>query len=300
VAFLRVKKTSGRVYAYLVESHWDPETGHPRQRVIAYLGRLDRARSDSIPEKFRTPALLRSLEARVAAEYSRRRASAAGRVERFVDLLLQGDRPGARRLVRQSLRDLGPEGFSTEVLAPALHEVGRRFERRVISISAEHLATGIAAAVLAETNARLPEAPKGSPEVVLCVPEGETHTLSLQVAEGLLRRKGYHALNVGGSAPASSICDFVRARRPVGVLISVTLTDRLEPGWRLARQLLREVPGARVAIGGQGTAALRPGTQIAGLEVVLGPVEEYLSAWPDALVARPSEGSAPGPSHRPP
>jgi len=281
MAFLRVKKAGNRMYAYLVESRWDSAAGHPRQRVIAYLGRADRITIESVPALYRTPSVLRTLDTLVASERARVRIGAAGQSTRFVEALLAGDRPAARTLARRATREMGPEGFISEIFVPSLHEIGRRFAHREISISAEHLATGVAATVLTEVNTALPEVARDAPEVVLCVPEGETHTLALQIAEGLLRRKGYRTLNVGGSAPTTSVLEFVRARRPRAVLVSVTMPDRLEPGWRLARRLLRDAPGMRVAIGGQGTSSLRPEAHLDGVDIVRGAVEEYLHDWPD-------------------
>jgi methanogenic corrinoid protein MtbC1 len=282
MAFLRVKRSRNRVYAYLVESRWDPSLGHPRQHVIAYLGRPDQASVDSIPVAYRTPSLIRALDALAAEDRSRRQSGAVGLRSRFLEALLAGNRPNARSVARTAMRELGPEGFFRDVFVPSLHEIGRRFSRREISISSEHLATGLAAGILSEINASLPEGADDAPEVVLCVPEGETHTLALQIAEGFLRRKGYRVLNVGGSAPNASVLDFVRTRRPKAVLISFTLPDRLEAGWKLARRLLQEIPGIRVAVGGQGTAALRSDAPPKGLDIVHGPVEEYLRDWPNA------------------
>ena len=298
MAFLRVKRTAGRVYAYLVESRWDPAVGHPKQRVIAYLGRLDRLRPDAVPEPYRTPAILRALETRVAAERQRLRAAAAGPGASFLESLLAGDRATARSLARRTIRELGAEGFYSDVLVPSLHEIGRRFAHRQISISTEHLATGIAAGVLTEMNAKLPEVAPGSPEVVLCVPEGESHTVPLQIAEGVLRRKGYRTLNVAGSAPTPSLLEFVRVRRPEAVLISVTIPDRFESGWKLARQLRRQSPGVRVALGGQGIA-LPPATVAPeGIDLVRTAVEEYLGVWPDATGGRGSRALSGAPSRR--
>jgi methanogenic corrinoid protein MtbC1 len=283
LAFLRVKRAGGRAYVYIVESRWNPSLGHPRQRVLAYLGRLDRVRPEAVPKAYRTPTVLSALATHASAERARLRQGAQNETPLFLGAILGGNRVEARRLARQAVRASGPDVFYSEVLVPALHEVGQRFARREISVSAEHLATGTAAGVLAEMNSELGEAPPGAPEVVLCVPEGEGHTVALLIAEGLLRRKGYRAVNVSGSAPTASILEFVRARRPVAVLISVTIPSRLETGRRLARQLRREHPGMRVAVGGQGTADAFAGREPPGegeLERV--PIEEYLGSWPPA------------------
>jgi methanogenic corrinoid protein MtbC1 len=282
VAYLRVKKAGGRAYAYLVESRWNQAAGHPRQRVLAYLGRLDRLRVDAVPVRYRTPPVLRALDARRAAEQARRRTAAVGEGAGFLRALLDGDRAAARRRMRRAVRDLGAEAFYSAILVPGFHEIGLRTAGGELSISAEHLATGLAAGLLAEMTAGIPEVPAGAPEVVLCVPDGESHVVALQIAEAILRRKGYRTLNVAGSAPTRSVAEFVRARRPVGALISVTLPARLPMAQTLARQLRWGAPGIRLAIGGQATASLGPGAHLEGVDLVRGPVEEYLAAWPEA------------------
>jgi methanogenic corrinoid protein MtbC1 len=289
MAYLRMKQARGRSYAYLVESRWDRATGQPKQRVLAYLGRLDRLRPGAIPLRYRTPANLRALEARVSAERGRLERGAAGEGARFVRALLDGDRSGARRLSRAVIRDLGAEAFYSALLVPSFEEIGRRVADGRLSVSGEHLATGLASGILVEMNAAVPDASPGSPEVVLCLPEGESHAMALLIAEGILRQKGYRTLNVAGSAPNRSVVEFVRVRRPVAALISVTLPDRLTAARRLARQLCLGAPGIRVAIGGRATVALAAGTHGHGSEIVRGPVEEFLRTWPDA--AAPSSSA---------
>src|SRR5271157_5778704 len=121
MAFLRVKRAGGRAYAYLVESRWDAAAGHPRQRVLAYLGRLDRARADAIPARHRTPSVLRALESQVSAQRTRLRSGMADQRVRFVERLLVGDRPAARSLARRTVREMGHEAFYSEILVPSLH-----------------------------------------------------------------------------------------------------------------------------------------------------------------------------------
>jgi methanogenic corrinoid protein MtbC1 len=278
-----VKKVRGRPYGYLVENRWDPKRGQARQRVVRYLGRLDRVDLGSIPKEHRTPAVVAALERGARAERSRRASLAEGLRPELAAALVAADRPRARRLVRSGVRSVGLGPFLSEVLAGAMHDIGEGWSSGRLSVSDEHLATGIAESLLAELNAAARAASPGGPEVVLCVPDGEQHTLALLVAEGLLLEKGYRPVNVGSSAPARSTVEFVRTRRPAGVLISVTHTSRLDPARAMARQMLRDRPALRVAIGGQAIGAARPGRAVTGVDEVAGPMPAYLAAWPEAV-----------------
>jgi methanogenic corrinoid protein MtbC1 len=285
MAFLRVKAVRGRPYAYLVENRWDAARKQSRQRVVLYLGRLDRLGPGSIPSEYRTPTVVRALERRVAEEGGRRGTISDGIRQELREALLSADRTRVRRVARSAIRELGAAAFLSGVLADVMREIGLEWSSGSLSISDEHLATGMAASLLSELNASARPRSTGGPEVVLCVPEGEEHALALQVAEALLLAKGYRPVNLGASAPSRSIAEFVRARRPAGVLISVSHAGRLEAARSLARELRKDLPMLRVAIGGRGVEASGPRRGMPGVDLVAGPMAEYLEGWPSAAPA---------------
>jgi len=280
VAFLRVKAARGRPYGYLVENQWDTERGQSRQRVVRYLGRLDLLEATSLPAEYRTPEILRQLARRVARERQRLADRAAGLRDPLERALLQGRTPEVRRLVRSAVRELGLDLFLDRVLPDVMHRVGEGWADGTVTVSQEHLATGLIARLLTDMSAGAVRGDDG-PEVILCVPDGEDHTLPLLIAERLLRSKGYRPTNVGGSAPVASVANLVLARRPNAVLISVTRASRLEGAEALARRLRREVPGLRIAIGGQAVERSWAGRESSAFEVVRGPLAEFLRGWPD-------------------
>jgi len=281
VTFVRVKRVRGRPYGYLVENTWRAERGQSRQRVLGYLGRLDRFRPERLPAAHRTPEILHQLTVMRAAERKRTLDTAARHRERFVAALLAGDAARTARMAKEGIRDLGREEFLEHVLAGALHEIGHRWSQGAVTVSQEHLASAILIEYLARLNGtRSPRASTG-PEVVLCVPDGEQHTLPLLLAEIPLREKGYRIANIGPSAPTESTAAIVRARRPAGVLISVTQPRCLESAGELARELRRQLPNLRVAIGGQAVASSPTPPAFAGVELHRGPIADYLDAWPD-------------------
>lgn len=291
MVFVRVKSARGRPYAYLVESRWDRRTGRPRQRVVRYLGRLDRLDPRSLPRRYRTFAVTRALERLASAGQARRRDRAEAVRRTLVDRLVAGEAGPARALARSAVRELGRDVFLAEVLTEAMHEIGRDWSTGRISVSQEHLASGLAHQVVSEMNGVLGTKPSAGPEVVLCAPDGEGHTLPLAVAEVLLRARGYRPISLGASAPTPSIAAFVDARRPAAVWVSVTRADCLDSAAALLRRLHREVPDSRLALGGQAVGALPAGAEPDGVEVVRLPLLEYLEAWP-RFPREPGSGAA--------
>lgn len=280
MAFLRIKRAGGHPYAYLVENSWDARSGQSRQRVLAYLGRLDRVRTDQIPAAHRTPEVLRALESKQAMERDRQQAATERLRERFLAALLRGDPVSLGTLARSAMHDLGEEAFLYEVLVEVMHDLGRRWSRGEVSISQEHLASGVAAGLMTQLNASLRSKVRAGPEVVVCVPEGEYHTLPLLLMERPLLERGYRIVNIGASAPTRSILEFVRDRRPYATLISVTQPECFEAARALARQLHRELPGLRVAIGGHAVETTTADGVGEGVELVRRPMRDYLGEWP--------------------
>jgi len=163
-----------------------------------------------------------------------------------------------------------------------MRDVGRRWSEGTATISQEHLATSIVASFLSRLNGPLRSKVSTGPEVVVCVPEGEYHTLPLLLAERPLLEKGYRVINIGPSAPSESTVAFVRARGPFGVLISVTQPACLEAARVLARRLRRDLPETRIAVGGQAVERSPLTTDLRGVALFRGSLGEYLAGWPSA------------------
>jgi methanogenic corrinoid protein MtbC1 len=282
VVFLRVKRVRGRPYAYLVENVWNAARGQSRQHVLSYLGRLDRVRPEQLPGAHRTSEILRALTEKQEIERRRVGAAAERQQAQLTDVLLRGDVARAKAVARAAIRELGEEEFLHRVLSRAMREVGRRWSQGRATVSQEHLATSIIASLLTRLNGPLRSKMSTGPEVVVCVPEGEYHTLPLLLAERPLLEKGYRVINIGPSAPAESTAAFVRARGPFGVLISVTQPTCLDSARALARRLRRELPEVRVAVGGQAVELSPLTAEIRGVDLYRGSLGEYLAAWPAA------------------
>ena len=280
MAFLRVKRVRGRPYVYLVENVWHAASGQPRQRVLSYLGRLDRVRAEQLPEEHRTPEIRRALREKQEAERERVGEVAGRHRTRLTDVLLRGDPTRARAVARAASRDLGEGEFLHRVLSETMREIGRRWSQGTVTVPQEHLATSIIADFLSRLNGPLRSKVSSGPEVVVCVPEGEYHTLPLLLAERPLLEKGYRVVNIGPSAPTRSTAVFVRGRGPFGVLISVTQPACLEAGRTLARRLRRELPEFRSAVCGQVVERSRLVSEIRGVDLCGGSLSEYLAAWP--------------------
>ncbi len=88
-------------------------------------------------------------------------------------------------------------------------------------------------------------------KVIITTPVGEEHCLSCNMIESFLLSKGFTTFNLSPSTPSNSLVEFVRSINPTAVLISITLTDNIKAGQRLATKIHNQHRKLPVYVGGQ-------------------------------------------------
>jgi methanogenic corrinoid protein MtbC1 len=174
----------------------------------------------------------------------------------FLNLILERRRRDAAEYVI-SLRDTGfaPARLFSEIIMPALAEVGLMWQRNEISVADEHAATEICRYVIYRVIDTMPrEAPLPYKILVACVP-GEEHELGARVLADYLETRGWAVTFLGRSTPED---DLIAASNGVDVaVLSVTMIANLPAARDLLARLRGEVPGTRTAVGGRAAAKAR-------------------------------------------
>lgn len=174
----------------------------------------------------------------------------------FVEALLRSDPREARRLVADSparARDL-----YLEVLAPALYEIGDRWERAEISVAQEHLATAITESVMAELAPRLTDDrdPPARGRAVVACSDGELHRVGARMVGDFLEADGWDVLFLGALTPPEHLVALVSEQRAAVVAISASLPDRIDELAEVCAVLGRLQPRPVIAVGGRAFRAV--------------------------------------------
>lgn len=181
-------------------------------------------------------------------------ASLDGLLERYVEALLAPDPARARALVLEAADDgASAERLYLEVLAPALVEVGHRWEQAIVTVAQEHLATQVTQSVLAALAMRLTgrsQAGLGRRAVVACTP-GEHHAVGLRMVTDFLEADGWEVLSLGPDTPAEALADLVAQHRPEAVALSTSLPQNLVAARRAFAALQGLDPRPRLLAGGR-------------------------------------------------
>ena len=172
--------------------------------------------------------------------------------EDYLDAILEPDPARARAVIRDAVSGgLGIEAAYVEVLAPAMVEIGRRWEADEISVAHEHLAAEVTGSLISELGQRLAgEETTGRLAVVTCSPE-ENHCLGGKMLSGLLEAAGWEVLYLGATLPLEDLIALAEDEAADVVALSTTMPHHL-PGVEetiRAVQAMEEPP--LVIVGGQ-------------------------------------------------
>jgi methanogenic corrinoid protein MtbC1 len=149
------------------------------------------------------------------------------------------------------------------VIAPAMHEVGKLWEKGAITIADEHLATALTHRVLgalrppAFVDRSFGAEPK--PRAMLAAVQGEEHALGLRMAADLLEDAGYETIYLGADVPTGALMQAVEALSPDLLALSATMPESALTLEGVLADVRDERPELTLLVGGQASASQRMG-----------------------------------------
>ena len=169
--------------------------------------------------------------------------------EAFARAADAGDVAALRSVVEQTLALRELEEAFTDVLAPALVEIGARWERGELSVAQEHLASGTVRSALQRLLADARATVRGL-AVLACAP-GERHEIGLLMFAVLLRADGWQVAYLGADTPFADAVSLAATLKADALCFSAT---DAEAASSLRRELEKKrlPPQLSVVVGGQG------------------------------------------------
>jgi len=182
-------------------------------------------------------------------------------LDEALDALHEGDE---ERLVALVVHLFGSGRSATDicerVLAPALHELGSRWEHGAAEIFEERRACEVVQASLHELARLLPALPRTAPRALGGTLAGDPYTLSSAMCALALRELGWRAENLGAGLPPEELAHAIARRRPALVWVSVSGgldSSELAEALRTVSDAARRA-GAGLVLGGRSLPAVAP------------------------------------------
>lgn len=173
--------------------------------------------------------------------------------DRYAAALLAGDQEEALRVIKDTLeRGIDPLVIYTEVITPALTEVGNAWHRGELNIAGEHLAIQITLQQSAYIRGFARRRKPIGAEAVITAVEGEMHAVGARLIADLFYLEGWDVAYLGQNTPTTDLVDWVRERKPDLVILSLSQRDRIAVATEACRILKSLDSAPLVFVGGVG------------------------------------------------
>lgn len=216
---------------------------------------VDLARYVADPSVGKKPRLEANTDVEIDIESARRDLTEA---------LIAGDEAQAWRAVHSVLDgSTDPSVFHTELLGPAMVDIGESWAEGRLSIAAEHRATAVARRLIGRSRPwfRGPGRRRGL--VIIGAPESDHHALPTAIFADLVRAQGPNVIDLGAQTPAST---FARALEgPTGdPIVSIVVTNplALDDAASIVEAVKAVRPETEVLVGGFGVPDQETATRI--------------------------------------
>ena len=142
---------------------------------------------------------------------------------RLYDYLIRRDLQMADQVLGEALAVLTPDDIILEVIAPTITKIGESWEKGLVNIATEHLATNYLRQKLMMWMLSGPPIRSSNPILLACAPD-EWHEGSLLVLGSLLRRRRWPVAYLGQSIPLNDLAGLVNDIKP-SLIILVAMTE---------------------------------------------------------------------------
>lgn len=178
-------------------------------------------------------------------------------LDRFLEVFLKGDFQAAERLAKESLGDQPDlEGLYLWILDPVMREMGRRWEKALITSAQEHIASALVTRMMSVAYAKVDVEPTLGKRAVVCSGPHEQHQIGAWMVSDLLELRGWDARLLGANPYAEDLLSLLNEYRPMLLALSVTMPFHLREATQLIATLRKipELRGMKVLVGGSAFA----------------------------------------------
>jgi methanogenic corrinoid protein MtbC1 len=165
-------------------------------------------------------------------------AEATEMQEALLSLLLQGDSRGSLQLVNQSVKTIDDlKHFYLDVVCPVMHRVGLLWEKNVVSVAEEHVATAIIGRITAALYPLFARVDMSRGKVVVTAGSNEFHETGARMLADFLEMEGWDVTYLGANTPQEELLATLKRHKPFIVAISVATVFNLDH----ARQTIERI-----------------------------------------------------------
>jgi MerR family transcriptional regulator, light-induced transcriptional regulator len=203
----------------------------------------------------------------------------------LIEAVTDFDAQAADRVIDEALALYSFEAACSQVIEPALVEIGARWERGELSVSAEHFATRLITRRLSAIF-NLASASVGHGTVVAACAPAEDHEVGLLILAIVLARRGWRVIYLGADVPADDLVETVGRVDADAVCLSALTAPAAERGLAaIARMHAGSGDQVTVIAGGRGFRGFEQVITSSGIQHVAGSAAENADRIAELIAA---------------
>ncbi len=183
--------------------------------------------------------------------------------------LIRGDEAGAWTYIEQLLvSGARPDEIYTELISPALVDIGEGWAAGHLSVAQEHRASAVALRLLGRMGPKFAHRGRTRGTIMLAAPPGDAHSIPTSMMGDLLRSRGFEICDLGANTPAECIAEVaVEIDRLVAIGICMTTPDNEENTEAMIRAIRAANIRVPLVIGGSAVTSTDHGKTL-GADIV--------------------------------
>lgn len=173
----------------------------------------------------------------------------SGLARDYLDLLLQGERHAAAKLIMDKAEDGVPvREIYLQAFQPVLHEIGRLWETDGISVAQEHYCTAATQLVMSRLYPYIFSTEKiGRCLIAACV-AGELHEIGIRMVADFFEMEGWDTHYLGANTPVQGIVQMIESVGADILALSSTMPFHIDRLSELVVAVRASAPGRTIPV----------------------------------------------------
>ncbi len=172
--------------------------------------------------------------------------------KRYTENLIAGDRTRCAVVVDELLSaGVAIKTIYQDLIQRSLYEVGDCWERNLITVASEHLATAVTEGLMNRIYTHIAPPPANGRKVVIASVENELHQVGGKMVADIFEMHGWDCDYLGANVPTGELERYIEDIRPDMLGLSLSVYMHMAVLKTMLDRLTRRFPKLPIIIGGQ-------------------------------------------------
>jgi MerR family transcriptional regulator, light-induced transcriptional regulator len=170
----------------------------------------------------------------------------------YFNHLIKGEKSNCIAIVDKLInQNLQVETIYTQLFQRALYQVGEYWEKNLISVATEHIATALTENMMIRLQPKLFTTERTGKKAVIACVANEYHQVGAKMVADIFEMHGWDGYFVGANTPVIELLRFLETQNPDLIGLSLSIYFNMNEIKNTVAQIRRHLPDIPILVGGQ-------------------------------------------------